>query len=336
MISRSVLTMFKFNQNKKLDPKIRFQSYRFKQKLRFARAYKRPRFRLGGIAAESKISFWINFKTALAVLISGAVLLGIFYWPKLFFVKNINIAGLSPAGARQAQELVQKYFSRHKLWPQQNLLLLNAGRLKNYLLVNDADIAEVLSVKKKLPKSLTITLAPRFGQFSVQTPQAQFIISNDGQITQVSNATTSTSSNLTLIHLARETEWAVGQKAFGPELLNKILKIKTEIGTKTALELDFVSMDSAADLEAKLKTKNAFWVYIDWNLNLEQTLDKLKLVLADLSEADKKRLSYVDMRLANKSFVCFKNTPCAKTQTTNQGSATSTPASPGKGLKIKD
>lgn len=187
-----------FGQNRKIDSKIRFQRRQFKQRLKLARSYKRP---IGQFGPESRRQ---GRKAPLLVWLIGilVLILAIYfiYLPNPFDIKNIKVNGLNQQQTAQLQTLVNQYFFQNKLWPQNNIVLLNKKSLIAFVLARDRQIISVNAIAKNLPDTLTISAVERENSFILTSPKGTFILGNDNLVTAFNGAAAST----TLAHQPAE------------------------------------------------------------------------------------------------------------------------------------
>lgn len=302
-----------------MNVKIRFQNYRFKQRLRIARQYKRHRLKdkpnfFFELLNSLGLSFW---KTIPAILVFFALIAAAAYWPKLFFVKNISIQGADGSGQEQIKSEVKNFFAKSKKFPQQNLLLLSTDKLKNYLQTNLPFNYKIAKVSKKFPRSLVLEIQTRFEQYIISSPQNSYILFNDGAISQIltqAQAASSTEAGglikITLAELNASPE--KGQSLLEPKILDNIFFLREGFSQKLKIKPNFFELADLKNSEAKISLEKKFSILLDLNGNLQQTLDKLALLLAEIPGGDKNRLHYIDIRFLNKAFVCLKGAACAR------------------------
>jgi len=74
----------------------------------------------------------------------------------------------------------------------------------------------------------------------------------------------------------------------------------------------------------EVKTEKGFIIKLDIYSDLEKTLSQLKLLLKEIGEGRMEGLKYIDARLLDKAYVCYKDAKCAQETIITVPNATST------------
>lgn len=128
------------------------------------------------------------------------------------------------------------------------------------------------------------------------------------------------------INLLNDQGLQPGGKYPNPEQLAAITFLTQSLPDLTQDQIDYYELADTEQSEIAVYAKNGPRYLFDYKDNLQDTVDKLHLLLTSIAPKDLKNLYYVDMTIDNRGYVCLKGTPCAGTQPV-LGSSTSTATS---------
>jgi len=292
------------------DKRIKYRSFRFKKELEKARHYKRsakhlPETKTEVLLARIGLGSWRN-KLSL-----GFALLGLIYLvfiPNFLFIKSYEIQGEQLTHETEHRASVSSFLSQSRVWPQKNLLLLSGSAL-NKKLTAEPWIISVDKIQKIWPNRLIIKVTERREFALVETPEANYIYSNDGRKLQTLDSSSTPPSNLIVLKTPANLKPEQEIPSTSLELL-KILQNKIpEICQATVSAYNFFP-DTSPDLEAI--TAAGYKIIFDTSLDNKETFENLAVLLGKLSPDEKNRLAYIDLRIKNKAFTCFKGTSCTE------------------------
>ncbi len=296
-------------QKKKVDSKTRFQHPSFRNQLQEARGYKRSSKSLRP-REGSEVLQGVGLRSALSkiffVLILGVVIYGIF-GPTFLSVQTIVVQGSS---SHDTSALTQNYFKEHFFSAQKNIIFLSTADLARYIKSFSDDVVNV-DIKKKFFHTIIITLSSRKNTYALSMPSSHYIVSSDGYVHGQTLADFPTSTPLTGITIGTESDVPMSGYVFTPAQLSFFQQITLLLPQKTGAELDHFYLDQLSSTTVTIFTKSSFRLLIDQTMPAADILGKVQLVLGQLSPAQKANTVYIDMRIPDKSFICFKNTPCA-------------------------
>lgn len=307
------------------DPRTKYRSLIFKKKLQQASGYKRS---LNGKIPTNKWEIFLKYiglenkKTVLFFILFLTLWVYAIYIPNFFYIKNIEIKGVNSTKAELIKNNIHNYLQIHSAWPQQNLVLLSKSKLKKYLL-GDPEILEVNKIEKKFFNNLTITLLPREEKYLVDTGINKFTLSTDGKIISEIQGT-STPENLILLKISQNIKHEKSFEDFlTPILLKKIKEISDLLPQIAKINIIFFELDPIIKQDLVAQTQNGFKINIDSTSDFKKVFNNLSLLLSQIPSDKKSLISYIDMRIQDRGYVCFKNTECSK-ETFFQNSASST------------
>jgi cell division septal protein FtsQ len=305
-----------FNRNKsQKDSRVRFQHRQFKRQLQDARDYKRPVYQTRQTVWQiffSKIGLGtIRAKIFLIIIIALAIYLA--YIPNVFTIKEIQISGATANLQAETADNVKTFFKKNALSGQNNLLLLSKNRLADYLLENNKNISRVDGIRKKFPNRLIINLQPRIAQYLVEANHKSFIVANDGLILEETELTaaSSTDSQLIPFTISQDLDSMPLRNIFGQNLLQTLQTLNRQLPQITSSRIKSFAAGGPDEPDLDVHLDAGYKILFDSKSDLDLTLERLKILLSQISPADLKKLYYLDMRIKNRGYVCFKNTACA-------------------------
>lgn len=313
--------------------KYRYQNQAFKKNLDNARHYKRTKRKIPEtireiILAKLGLDSW---PAALALVIILSLLVYTAYVPNFLYVKNIQINGLKIKERQFVLAEVNSFLKSKSLWPQKNLLFLNLGALKKTLEKDNLNIQSIDSITKGWRGDLSININSRYPRYFTQNTTQYFGISADGIVMEISAASSSTPPNLTRLDFSQISEWAVGQKIINDEVLALMQKVTKDFPSQLKLPISRMQVQASDNQDLWVDTQSGYLVKLDLKSDWNQTLNNLhNLFFVQILPGDQKRLAYVDMRVPERAYVCYKNTACAMAKSAVLGNSTSTPVTNNK------
>lgn len=293
------------------NKKIKYQNLKFKKELERARQYRRIPRRLPETALESfceKIGLG-SLKAKLLVLLSISLIFYLTFVPNFLFINNVEIDGNNLLHRPEHEATINAYLNHSKIWPQKNLLLLNVNGLKQALLAEEW-VAQVKNIKKIWPNRLQIQLVERREFALVETPSQRMIFSDDGRYLNTLNASSTLPINLIKINSQEELTSNQNLAAENLKLISILQERIPEICRSTVTSYT-LNPTTSPDLE--VNTAAGYQLFFDTNSDAYETLGNLSVLLGKLSPDDKNRLAYIDLRIKNKAYVCYKGTACTQT-----------------------
>lgn len=310
------------------NTKIKYQNLKFKKELERARQYRRMPRRLPKTALEyfcEKIGL-NSLKAKLLVLLVIGLLFYLTFVPNFFFIKNVEIEGSNLQHKPEHEAAINTYLNHSKIWPQKNLRLLNVNGLKQALLT-DEWAAKVEKIKKNWPDRLHIQLVERREFVLVETPNRRMIFSDDGHYLKTLDAGDTPPINL--VKIISQEELTSNQN-LSTENLKLISILQERIPEICRSTITYYTLNPTTNPDLEVNTAAGYKLFFDTNSDANETLDNLSVLLGKLSPNDKNRLAYIDLRIKNKAYVCYKDTACTQMARfqppTNTGTSTSSNA----------
>lgn len=313
-----------FNREKKVDSKVRFQRQTFKNQLKSARGYKRVPVVQQDERQRLKP---LSKKVLAASFVLLAALLYFVYLPNPLNIKSITIIGLNSQQTTELRLVLAGYFTQNPWLPQNNLLLLNEKSLRGYLLEHDQSLTAIGKIKKLWPRNLEIMAAARENFFILSAPEGTFLLGNDNLVSAYDTGSSTTNSNLPKINIFDEGVIKPNQPFDNPEQIAAINFLAQKLPALPSQPPDYYQIQNYNESEITVYLKDGSKFLVDYKNNLADTVNELSLLLTSIAPQDLKRLSYVDMTVPKRGYVCLKGTACAKTPDAISGSASSSSSS---------
>ncbi|MBI3231764.1 MAG: hypothetical protein HYZ51_01645 [Candidatus Doudnabacteria bacterium] len=300
--------------------KIRYQNPSFRRKLQQARGYKRPAKKI----PQSKMGIFLaklglgSYSSKFCAGLLLIVFVYIIFVPNFLNIKTIKIIGLETRAQENALVAVGNYLSSKPFWPQKNLLLLSIKDLSRSLTAKNFGISKVIQIKKVYPSALELYLSERYDKFLLKNLSGVYIVSNDGLIVRQLGLEdsarinpSSTISSLVTINLSQnqiyyEKQAVSDAKYF--ENLNEFLSLAKNQINNPILKISLQSFDRP-DIEAI--TSAGYIIKFDINSDASKVFSQLKLLLKETGEAGVSGIKYMDMRIKDRGYICYKDAACA-------------------------
>lgn len=314
--------------------KIKYQNPQFKRKLQAARGYRRqikqiPSSKLGIFLAFLRLD---SAMAKIFLFISLVLLIYLVYAPNLFTIKNIYIKGAYGEAAESIKQSINDYLSSRSFLPQNNLLLISKKGLTDYLISKNLLIKKIISIKKDFPSSLNVEIDERFDKFLLKNARGIYAISNDGLITRQMNldglnATPTADSVLIGINSNEDKIYLEGQRVSDSSYFENLNEILNKAQSELQNPITGIILENFERPDLEVRTQSGFVIKFDTNSDLQKTFWRLKLLLKEVGEARINGVKYIDIRIKDRGYICYKDAPCAREQTIQTASSTPADAS---------
>ncbi len=299
--------------------KIKYLNPEFRKKLNEARGYKRavkkiPEKPLGIFLSRVKLD---SLKAKIFITLCFGLLAYLLFIPNFIFIKHINILGIHSSNLPTVEACVHKYLSQPFYWPQKNLLLLSKNKLLTHLQNHCEGISKVSKIDKKFFNTLLLTLEARYEKYLLTNSNGNYLLANDGYILKELNPDLKQVSSTTLnglIIFNTQLKQPLYEKQFFPEnkyfpALTELLNWATHKLQNPILKLNLID-EIFNDVE--LFTQTGYKLKINLNYSLKEQFQNLESLLKDISQSRINGVKYIDLRVKDKAFVCYKDGFCAK------------------------
>lgn len=309
--------------------KIKYQNPNFRRKLNEARGYRRSIKKI----PETKVGFflaYVHLDSALAKVFLFLVFLTLIYLvyaPNFLTVKSIQINGVSAEAETSIKKTVADYLSSWGLVPKSNLLFTSKRGLSEYLSAKNISLEKVELIKKNFPNGLVIQAKERYNKFLLYSLNGVYLLANDGMVKKQINpaeltASTTEYSGLVTAKLNQSINLYENQKTADSgyfESLNEILYQSEHFLQNSVTEIKIEAFE-LPDLQ--VITRLGFAIKFDINSDLSRVFEQLKLLLKEVGEARINGVEYIDMRVKDRGYVCYRDALCAQETTVPKASST--------------
>ncbi len=243
------------------------------------------------------------------------LLIYLVYAPNFLTVKNIKIDGAEDREKEYIVNSINDYLASRAFWPQSNLLLLSKKELSAYLTLKNKPVARVISIEKNFPSTLNVKIEKRYDKFLLKNQSGAYTLSNDGltgkQLRMEDLSETNTPySNLIPLSSQKNQQFYEGQRPQDAEYfknLNEILSLSEKDGRKiTGIEIESFEQPNISAV-----FKEGYRIKFDVNSDLQKIFSQLRLLLKQVGVGRINGIKYIDMRVKDKGYVCYKDAACA-------------------------
>jgi cell division septal protein FtsQ len=244
------------------------KAYRYRKPHRFKK--KKPIFR--------NRFFWLGI-LILILIISFSYFL---FFSETFWVKEIIITGENGVSKKEIITFI----------PKKNIFLTDLGKIKEDILNNFPQIAEV-EIKRGFPDTLNILVVERLGLAVWCQVDKCFLLDNEGIIFETALPET----DLIKIIDEQNKVFTLGERVIEKEDLSKILDIETKLKSELRIPIkEFIITEE----KLTVKTAENWEIYLNLKSDIEWQMTKLEVVLEEKIPPEKREnLEYIELRFGN-------------------------------------
>lgn len=299
--------------------KIKYQNPHFRQKLQQARSYRREIKKIPSGFVEFFLAF-LHLNTFLGKTAAGIGLLLIIYIvyaPNFLTIKTIEIHGSAEPVQATVLKSINEYLISNPLRPQRNFLLLSKNGLANFLTTKNYYVEKVLKIEKKFPDKIIVEIEERYDKFLLKTPENVYVLTDDGLVSRelknetADPPTTSPPTNLIPLSVKENRAFTKTQAAADAAYFEHLNRIINGINQSLATQVTEIRLENFARSDLEVETQKGFVVKFNITSDLDKVFKQLKPLLRDVGEARISAIKYIDMRIKDRGYVCFKDAACA-------------------------
>lgn len=239
---------------------------------------------------------WIKIFFSFFILFGG--ILSFFYF---FQINSLEISGLETIEKETIEKIILNNINHKFLFFYfNNIFFLPQVSIRENLYSQFFNL-EQINFQKQLPDKLIVEIKEKKPVAIIQQDNNFFYLDQNGIIFQ-KLSTNHSSSQLAIINSLKKDSLILGETIINKSLLDFIL-----FGYQELQKINIVIKTILFD-EDKITyiTLNNWEIYFNAKQNLQQQWQKLVMVLADISNEQKKKLEYIDLRFDNFVFPKFK------------------------------
>lgn len=236
------------------------------------------------------------------------VLVVIFYFltvSSMLVIDEVAVAGSGIIDIEAVAEALEQ-MSRDRIYliPASHILIINQKRLLTYLQKELPQIRTLTKFKRVFPDRIEIAIEERQPLYVWQSKDSFYLLDQDGVVFQKITNYNPAAYSQDLITDTSGSEVRVGQE----------LRLKKALGFIEQIKNDFTSfsLPGVRSLDIFAKTSIGFEVYFDLDRSAAVQLMSLDLLLSrEIKPETLNGLSYIDLRLPDIAYYCYKDAPCA-------------------------
>ncbi|KKW29463.1 MAG: hypothetical protein UY73_C0017G0005 [Parcubacteria group bacterium GW2011_GWA2_52_8] len=313
--------MKRFDVSAGAERRRRFRRPEFQQKLRAARSFERktpPRptgFWQGLLRSIGLHTPWRQ----LSVLLGFGIIAYFSFFSSVFLISKVEV-GEGGFSAEQLSEIVAGMRDRRVyLVPSNHLLLINRDSVLRALQTEIPQIRSVTSFSRTGLGSIRLGLEERESKYVWQSGEDYFLLDQDGVVFQrVLNYDPPVYPELLLVDRSAQPV-VVGDNVDAGrlmELVTELVALWPDVVAQTSYQS--FSFPGVASLDIFVRTGIGFQVYIDVERSVTAQLRSLNLLLTrEIKPETYAGLSYIDLRLPDVAYYCYKDAPCAPENATS-------------------
>jgi hypothetical protein len=305
------------SHRRKLEPRRRFGTRSFRDKIQQAKNYKRI-FKPDSLNLSQRM-FSQTGRNIRIVGIIALLFLGYYFVisPKLL-ISQVQINGNRQVSTQQIQDVLD-HASNGRLFliPKNNFFLMSQGRVNNLLTSSIPTIKEITNFKRSWPHKIEFDVVERTPGFVIQSADQYFLVDEEGVvITQVESPSAGGGfafggKNLLVAQDQLVEDFARGEILSNQKLASFILAISKQWASKLTTPLVGVKFPGKASNDVEFVTAKGFHVLFDSTRPVSVQLTNLVVILSKkIKPGDEANLAYIDLRLSNWAYYCYKATPC--------------------------
>jgi len=297
------------SHRKKLDPRRRFGTRTFQDKIKTAASYKRMFNPSNGFSLKFLPSS--GRKAKIAVLSGLAVfLLGFYYFTmsEALLVTDVTVTGNHQVSTQQIFDVLDlDSDARLFLIKKNNYFLMSQGRLNQVLTSAIPTIKSIVSFKKTWPNKVRIEITEHTPAFVVESDNNYFLVDDEGVVVnQIDNP-----GKLIIAHDQLVETFARDEALPGHKLAPFIISMNKLWNTKISTPIAWIKFPGKSSNEVEFVTSLGWSVMFDTARSVTVQLSDLTVILSkQIKPSEQANLAYIDLRLSKWAYYCFKASPC--------------------------
>ncbi len=328
----------------KLDHRVRFQHRQFTDKLDKARQFKR----VARALPDNQFDLFLSHIglgsrwTQLGIVLLLLAAVYIIYIPNALTTTSVVVNGLSDSDKVIAEAAVRQSITSAAFYnPQHNLLFLSGERVKQAVL-SVPQVYQVESITKDYAnQTVVVEASPKVERFLIKDLERVYDVYNDGELKGQSGLNKDQwvgEINAGMIKLRVDGIFngEEGEQALQPVLQNALEAMSAKSVNLPGATFGYVLVTAPLPLELPPETtvpvvnapliagelhmvlykkgdlNRSFVVIVDGHSDISAAMDRLQALLSQTTPDRYNNISYVDMRIEDRGFICLVNTPCDK------------------------
>ncbi len=250
-----------------------------------------------------------------------AVIAYMFVFSKYMVVNEITIAGTNKVDVNQVNTVIDAMSSERTFFvPKSNFFLFTRERVSNTLTASMPFIKTISKFKRTWPNKVEIEITERDPGFVLESNGRRYLIDDDGFVVTDNPQ----QEGLPLIMDQVDENFDIGKQLDNTKLVAFILSAHKQWSSKINVPIKETKIPGKASGEVQFVTNEDWGVFFDVNRSVSSQLSSLALILSkEVPLTKRPTLAYIDLRLKERAYYCFKDSPCVA------GASTTTPEQTG-------
>ncbi len=293
---------------RKIEPKRRFGSMEFRNKIKEASNYKRAFNPTSGFSLNIFPGNNRALKMAKILGVASILLIGYYLFiSPTFLITNITVKGNHQVSAQQIEEVIRANDSRLFMIKKNNFFIMSKGRVNKAITTQIPTVKEVINYNRSLPNRLTIEIVEHTPGFVIESGGNYFLVDDEGiVVNQIYDP-----EKLLIAHDQLVENFVRGETLSNQKLATFILSMNKSWSSKINVGIDSVKFPGKSSNDVQFVTKAGWTVLFDSARPVSVQLSSLAVMLTkQITQAQQVNLAYIDLRLSKWAYYCFKESPC--------------------------
>ncbi len=299
-----------FSKQPRLDPRRRFGSRSFRNKIRDASRYRRVSKPID-LHRKSRMMVILGFRSkayrVLWVSVIG-VIAYFFVFSDYMVIDQVSVSGTNRVDANAVKTLVSDLGSeRTFLIPQSNFFLLTQNRLIKNLQATQPYVKTIAKYKRSWPNKVEVEITERDPGFILESNARRYLVDDEGVVVTDNPQET----NLPVVKDQIEENFDIGKQMDNSKLVAFIISMNKLWSSKMSVPIKEIKIPGKASAEVQIVSAEDWGVFFDVSRPVSSQLNSLALILSrEIPIAKRLTLAYIDLRLRERAYYCYKDSPC--------------------------
>ena len=237
-----------------------------------------------------------------------------------FLVREIILVDGDSSNPEEIYTVLRK-LEEEKIYlvPKNHILFLNKENVQKTIQKDQPQIKEITLFKRIFPNKLEFSVVRREPKYVWQSRDKYFLLDQEGVVFQELFNYDPAVYSETVISDQTGFKVNFGEDLGVSQTLDFIEKIKND-WAQVVPQTPYIgfAVPGRRSPDIFVRTGYGFQVYFDLERSATAQLENLNLVLSqEINQATFSGLSYVDLRLSNVAYYCYRDAPCAPEYSTS-------------------
>jgi cell division septal protein FtsQ len=252
--------------------------------------------------AKSSILPWSSLLLLSGIIVASPILFGwVFFSTDSFTVQTITVSGARDHTASAAKEMVTELLTQEAI--SKNIFLAQTDILENSM-VSALPQIEQVNVRRILPSTLQVIIEEKSPSLLLLSNGHHYLINEQGIPYEQSSLDTLPGIVLPIIKNGdTSAKVTLGVRAVAPQFVEFMRLSQAELTKSLASSIVETKIPSLAAREVHFILDNNWLIKLDVTRSAKLQITTLTRVVNEvISEEDKQRLDYIDLRIPNRVY----------------------------------